>query len=80
MATDYIANQSKEWTKDIKKKASSVGRKKWTKKMKFLKRFESHEEGMSREAMCDMLCKCQNDNTIGRFINSQITYIEINII
>ena len=26
--------------------------------MKFLKRFESHEEGMSREAMCDMLCKC----------------------
>ena len=26
--------------------------------MKFIKRFESHEEGMSREAMCDMLCKC----------------------
>jgi hypothetical protein len=28
MATDYISKQSKEWTKDIKKKASSVGRKK----------------------------------------------------
>ena len=26
--------------------------------MKFLKRFESHEEGMSREQMCDLLCKC----------------------
>ncbi len=26
--------------------------------MKFLKRFEAHEEGMSREEMCDMLCKC----------------------
>lgn len=26
--------------------------------MKFLKSFESHEEGMSREEMCDMLCKC----------------------
>ena len=26
--------------------------------MKFIKRFESHEEGMSREEMCDMLCKC----------------------
>ena len=24
--------------------------------MKFIKRFESHEEGMSREEMCDMLC------------------------
>ena len=26
--------------------------------MKFIKRFESHEEGMSREEMCDMLCNC----------------------
>ena len=26
--------------------------------MKFLKSFESHEEGMSREEMCDLLCKC----------------------
>jgi len=26
--------------------------------MKFLKKFEAHEEGMSREEMCDMLCKC----------------------
>lgn len=26
--------------------------------MKFLKRFESHESGMSREEMCDMLCNC----------------------
>jgi len=26
--------------------------------MKFIKRFESHEEGTSREAMCDMLCNC----------------------
>jgi hypothetical protein len=26
--------------------------------MKFLKKFESNEQGMSREAMCDMLCKC----------------------
>jgi hypothetical protein len=26
--------------------------------MKFIKRFESHEEGMSRQEMCDMLCKC----------------------
>jgi hypothetical protein len=24
--------------------------------MKFIKRFESHEEGMSRQEMCDMLC------------------------
>jgi hypothetical protein len=28
LATDYIAKQSKEWTKDIKKKTSHVGRKK----------------------------------------------------
>lgn len=26
--------------------------------MKFLKKFESHESGMSREEMCDMLCNC----------------------
>lgn len=26
--------------------------------MKFLKSFESHEEGMSREEMCDYLCNC----------------------
>ena len=26
--------------------------------MKFLKKFEAHEEGMSREEMCDMLCNC----------------------
>jgi len=26
--------------------------------MKFLKTFETHESGMSREEMCDMLCKC----------------------
>jgi hypothetical protein len=26
--------------------------------MKFLKKFEAHEEGMSREEMCDLLCKC----------------------
>lgn len=26
--------------------------------MKFIKRFESHEEGMSREEMCNMLCNC----------------------
>ena len=26
--------------------------------MKFLKTFEAHEDGMSREEMCDMLCKC----------------------
>ena len=28
MATDYISKQTKEWTKDIKKKSSSVKRKK----------------------------------------------------
>lgn len=26
--------------------------------MKYLKRFESHEESMSREQMCDILCNC----------------------
>jgi hypothetical protein len=26
--------------------------------MKFLKKFESHDAGMSREEMCDMLCSC----------------------
>ena len=26
--------------------------------MKFLKTFETHETGMSREEMCDMLCNC----------------------
>ena len=26
--------------------------------MKFIKRFESHEESMSREEMCNMLCNC----------------------
>lgn len=40
--------------KGFKKKVKRT--KKIKNKMKFIKKFESYEEGMSREDMCDMLC------------------------